>query len=230
VSADRRTFFEFDYSEEEWSEIDKAARSARNRPLSKRIRKDLINFACDYFATRTSTRSRRRRAWEKAVRQVDRLQQTILVGQGGMRMDWLSTLSDIRCTAEIAAIALSEEDPVYFENNSKMEYEFSVLSSWESLGGKLKISRNSGTGKIDGPLARFFRAVTVPVMRTLAPSPESLPDIVQRQKKFIASRKKTLPILQLLRLSRLRCARSEVLDRMSGDPFWAFPHTWGKPR
>jgi hypothetical protein len=160
------------------------------------------------------------------------LQQTILVAAGGMQEDWLSTLTDIRCGAEIAAVALSEEDPVYFKNNSKMEYEFMVLSIWTSLGGKLKISRNSRTGKIDGPLARFFRVVTVPVMGTLAPSLESLPDIVQRQRRFIASRKKTLPILQLLERSRILCVRSEVLgrNRSARGPFWAFPLTWGKPR
>jgi hypothetical protein len=35
-------------------------------------------------------------------------------------------------------------------------------------------------------LARFFRAVTVPVMGALAPSPESLPDIIERQRRFLA--------------------------------------------
>jgi hypothetical protein len=203
TSADRPTFF--DYSNQEWSEIEKAARSARNRPPPKRLRKELVDFACDYLGARL-TRSQRRQAWQKVVPQVDRLQQTIsVIACGPLQQHWLSVLSDIRCGAEIA-VTLSEGDPFYFKNNPKMEYEFYVLSTWRSLGGKLKISRNSGTGKIDGPLARFFRAVTVPVMGTLAPSLESLPDIVQRQKRFIASQKRTLPILLLLATSRIAAA------------------------
>jgi hypothetical protein len=70
------------------------------------------------------------------------------------------------------------------DNNPRLRYEFQVLSVWTKLGGDLRISRHPKSGKVQ--LARFFRAVTVPVMGISAPSPESLPDIVRRQKRFVA--------------------------------------------
>ena len=42
-------------------------------------------------------------------------------------------------------------------------FQFHVLHVWTDLGGKLRISRNPMTGKIKGPLARYFAAATQPV-------------------------------------------------------------------
>jgi hypothetical protein len=61
-------------------------------------------------------------------------------------------------------------------------FHFRVLEVWTDLGGKLQISRHPTTGKIKGPLARYFAAATQPV---LGGSLESLPDILARQKKLM---------------------------------------------
>jgi hypothetical protein len=59
----------------------------------------------------------------------------------------------------------------------KQWYQSKVLEIWTSHGGKLRFSRNHGTQKIEGPLVRYFSAVTIPVY---GGSPESLPDILER--------------------------------------------------
>ena len=63
------------------------------------------------------------------------------------------------------------------KNSPKAAYQSSVLDVWTDLGGQLKFSRHPNTGKIKGPLARYFSAVTQPVH---GGSPESLPDIIER--------------------------------------------------
>jgi hypothetical protein len=60
-------------------------------------------------------------------------------------------------------------------------FHFHLLHVWTDLGGTLGISRDPKTGKIKGPLARYFAAATQPVC---GGSLESLPDIVARQKSM----------------------------------------------
>jgi hypothetical protein len=54
----------------------------------------------------------------------------------------------------------------------------------ECFGRELKYSRNARTNQIGGPLVRYFLTVTEPIMGDKAPSAESIPDILKRQKKF----------------------------------------------
>jgi hypothetical protein len=64
-------------------------------------------------------------------------------------------------------------------------YFHKVLQLWSIVGGKTSLpTRDLRTGKLDNALTRFFRAVVDPVMRDDAPSDESIPDIVKRQKRF----------------------------------------------
>jgi hypothetical protein len=65
---------------------------------------------------------------------------------------------------------------------SRAWFHFRVLEVWTDLGGKLQISRHPTTGKIKGPLARYFVAATQPVH---GGSLESLPDILARQKTLM---------------------------------------------
>jgi hypothetical protein len=60
------------------------------------------------------------------------------------------------------------------------KYYHDVFSLWLKFGGKLRYSRNSG--KLSGPLIRFFQAVTGPVLGTDAPALESIKDIIEREK------------------------------------------------
>jgi hypothetical protein len=66
-------------------------------------------------------------------------------------------------------------------------YYQAILILWkEVFGGHLAISRDSqDASKIGGPLVRYFFAVTRPVMVRQTPSLQSLPDIVDRQKRFV---------------------------------------------
>lgn len=60
-----------------------------------------------------------------------------------------------------------------------------ILWLWTDIfGGKLRFSRNPQSGKLSGPLIRFFFSVTRPAMTDKAPSIESIPDIVRRQRAF----------------------------------------------
>jgi hypothetical protein len=63
---------------------------------------------------------------------------------------------------------------VYFQN---------VLHLGHMLGGRLSLpGRDWKTGKLENDVMRFFRAVVDPVMLADAPSDESIPDIIKRQK------------------------------------------------
>ena len=69
----------------------------------------------------------------------------------------------------------------YPNGNPKFIFQFDVLDLWLLLGGQLRFSRNMGTGKITGPLARYFNAVAHPIVGgQLA----SLPDILKRYKRW----------------------------------------------
>jgi hypothetical protein len=60
-----------------------------------------------------------------------------------------------------------------------------VLWLWTDIfGGNLRFSRNPDSGKLGGPLIRYFFSVTRPLMRSEAPAIESVPDIVRRQRAF----------------------------------------------
>jgi hypothetical protein len=66
----------------------------------------------------------------------------------------------------------------------RVRFQFDVLKVWTDLGGELKISRHPVSGKIGGPLARYFSAVTQPVH---GGSLENLPDVIERQKTMIST-------------------------------------------
>jgi hypothetical protein len=76
----------------------------------------------------------------------------------------------------------------------RVVYFHRVLHVWWLVGGKTSLpTRDLRTGKLDNDLTRFFRAVVDPVMRDDAPSDESIPDIVKRQKLFEQRRFGGLP-------------------------------------
>jgi hypothetical protein len=60
------------------------------------------------------------------------------------------------------------------------DYYQDVLSLWLKFGGKLSYSRNSG--KLSGPLIRFFQTVTGPVLGADALALESIKDVIEREK------------------------------------------------
>jgi hypothetical protein len=196
----------FNYTEEEWLEIEAAIQTVRKGVLPKKVRKWLVGEARWYLADRIQPNERR--AWQKAAFYIEKARQVILgiaernlellnragypqkMNQAGVNRcygEHLGGLARIRDEAkEIAELCKRYPTEGAHYDNPKFMYEFKVLFIWTFLGGELRVSRHPRDGNIQGPLARFFRAVTVPVMGPSAPSPESLPEIVRRQRKFLA--------------------------------------------
>jgi hypothetical protein len=76
-------------------------------------------------------------------------------------------------------------NPAYWRRDVPRTLYFQqILSLWTELGGEMKFSRNALSGEVGGPLVRFFQAVTGPVLLRDAPSLESLPDIIKRQRSY----------------------------------------------
>jgi len=197
----------FNYSEEEWSEIEVAIQVVRKGPLPKKARKWLVGEARWYLAARSQLINERR-TWQKATLLAERLRQLIwgvaerdrqLMVRAGYSMKKSQATANIFYSEDLGAVARIRDsveavargyeryptEGAHFDN-PKLMYQFKVLLIWTSLGGELRVSRHPKHGKVQGPLARFFRAVTGPVMGALTPSPESLPDIIERQKRFLA--------------------------------------------
>jgi hypothetical protein len=211
----------FNYSEAEWSDIESAVHAVHNGPLPKRMREHLVGEARWYLAAKDypTKPGHEQRAWRRIADRTERLWQDIsaLIGDhvnllecAGCRKtdiaklrryyeDDFGALSAIRNAArDFATLNQRYGAETKHFDNPKMMYEFKVLSIWTKLGGELRRSRHPRTKKIQGPLARFFRAVTVPVMGANAPSLESLPDIIRRQQRFVAFENNSDPTFQLL--------------------------------
>jgi hypothetical protein len=198
---------QFSYSEEEWLEIETAIQVLRKGALPKKVRKWLVGEARWYLAESGLPRDWWQSLWKKAASKTEDARQVIctiaerhleVLNRPGypkkrdrlfvnrLYDEDLRTLVRIRERAKEEAESDKWSSEAAHYDNPKFMYEFKVLLIWTELGGKLAISRHWKTQKIQGPLARFFRAATIPVMRDSAPSLESLPDIVCRQRRFLA--------------------------------------------
>jgi hypothetical protein len=89
---------------------------------------------------------------------------------------------------EVAALyresdSISVWDTVTGRLDPSVVYYQEVLLIWHRLGGRLSLpGRNWKSGKLENDLIHFFRAIVDSVMLDNAPSDESIPDIVRRQK------------------------------------------------
>jgi hypothetical protein len=168
------------------------------------LRACLVKDARVYLAEVTHIRTMQRQ-WRKVGREFEKLRQTLSVAverelrwltECGLRKEQVADsqqcFRDVfgaicemhyfaTCHVETFGTSSQPENKMY--SNPRMMYEWQILTTWTRLGGKLTRSRDRETQKIGGPLARFFRAVTVPVMGARAPSLETLPDIIYRKKR-----------------------------------------------
>ena len=183
----------FDYSETEWAKIEASMRPliddilldmvSRDGPLSAFQHSKLLEFGRTLLRSRlldavhiyqqseseSSSRAEFERARRKALQTVYKIRKAFSVVTGKkVRM------SDYR------------PKPKHSITTPITLYEWLVLQTWVHFGGKLRLSRHPKTGKVKGPLARFFFAVVRPVMGDRTPSPESLPHIVRRQERLTA--------------------------------------------
>jgi hypothetical protein len=101
-------------------------------------------------------------------------------------MELLTRLrGEARINASPNAWKLSTFISVTGRSDPQIIYFQCILFLWTHfLAGKLKFSRDPKSRRIQGPLVRYFVAVTAPVMKDAAPSLQSLPDIVRRQALF----------------------------------------------
>jgi hypothetical protein len=192
----------FDYKEADWAEIEASIQKLRKGPVPKAVRRALCTAADKYlFAPRPGEKTELKKKWQEFGTRFARLQHDLstCVKQSIAAADRDDELMELRLefinhtcfSVEIgASTARALANAFGDKNNPRLTYQSEVLNVWMRLGGKLQISRNR-LQEVRGPLARYFFAVVRPVMGERAPSPETLRDIVDRQK---SSRSMTQPI------------------------------------
>ena len=196
----------FDYSKEEWSKIEAATQSIRTAAaLPDDARAELLRSARVYLARMVHPNPVQHRKWRKVIRQTEGLRHALAaaieldlrhLGECGLEKELLAEnaeylqrpfedLSVIQDFAEEMAEMVQRRPPeLRHYDVPRMIYEWEILEVWIALGGQLGISRHPRTGKVQGPLARFFRAVTVPVMGASAPALETLRDVIARHERI----------------------------------------------
>jgi hypothetical protein len=200
----------FDFSEVEWAEIESAVAAVRKEPLTKEERNSLC-YSADEFIANSNARmtgtypSPRKRAdlWRTAAKLCAQFRKAIEVASKNRYGDgWKhETIGPAHYLGEVVDLLdmleweLNEHtDPSYWEvsiehsvtgrlDPSVVFYQ-RILWHWTYLGGSLTLTKDPISRKISGPLLKYFFAVVRPVMGDRAPSSQSLPDVVNRQKLF----------------------------------------------
>jgi hypothetical protein len=88
----------------------------------------------------------------------------------------------VRLWSKVAKVSDHPRD-VYFQE---------VVRLWVIIVGRLAFSRDSATNEPRGPLIRYLRAVTEPVMGQAAPTPEGTAKLICRERAW-RKRARTLP-------------------------------------
>jgi hypothetical protein len=224
----------FEYTEEEWAKI---VRSLQHLQPSEedlgKARRRLGNAANLYRlrkanAPRDKARQRWfRRDWARIAKLSDELMPLLhrravypLDPDGGPPGDSLHRHKEAVMKLNVVArssLAKSRIDDGFPTAGPRAWYQFYVLETWTYLGGKLQFSRHPQKHKITGPLARYFSAVTQPV---LDGSLESLPDIVKRHKAMrLAYNKWRVSLLVVLGVARSFAEVMSDADLLGDD--WA---------
>jgi hypothetical protein len=188
----------FEYTEEQWAEIVRSLQHLQpNEEDPGKAHRRLRDAARRYRLVKANapgekTRQRQfRRDWAGIAKLSDQLMHLLHRRSecesppdpdGGPLWDlWREEQEALMTVNRVARSRLAESriDDGFPTVGPSVWYQFYVLETWTCLGGKLELSRHPRTHKISGPLARYFSAVTQPV---LGGSLESLPDIVKRHK------------------------------------------------
>jgi hypothetical protein len=191
-------YIAFEYTEEEWAEIvrslqhlqpsEKDLGKARRqlRDAARRYRREKANAPGKKIREKISRRDWARivKLSEEAIHLLRKYSdiESAPDPDGGPPADpWRAHKEALTKLWRVARSRLAESriDDGFPRAAPRAWYQFYVLETWTRLGGKLQFSRHPQKHKITGPLARYFAAVTQPV---LGGSLESLPDIVKRHK------------------------------------------------
>jgi hypothetical protein len=180
------------YTKAEWRMISESVQVVRKGELPKQARTRLIEAALDYRSgleaaqQRMRCRKRTERLRKIARHAIELMEEISAEAERFPDVFWKVLQAHAAQTAFMASgLGKENNDRV----NPRLLYQARVLECWVFLGGELKISRHSKSKKVQGPLARYFFAVTRPVMGASTPSPETLPDIVDRQKRSMGETK-----------------------------------------
>ena len=209
----------FEYTAEQWAEIARSIQQLHAKPEAiERARRELKTSARSFLwevVNKARNKHNRKRLlwhWVRAGKLADALMAELTwfarnnvhpTSASGKpfaeELDALTTVSVMagKCTVTLRG-KFDDGDP---KATSKTRYNSRVLDVWTKLGGKLKFSRHPRTGKVKGPLARYFSAVTQPVH---GGSPESLPDIIKRH------------LARRAALDKYRLARAIAKPRLNG--------------
>jgi hypothetical protein len=184
----------FDYTDQEWTEIELPVQSARLGPLTEEARQRLRLAAGLYLALHSTGRQFLRQQelsfaenWARIGKLAAELYEQLdcsLRGFGDRQYRGLrKSLRKLQNNA-----TLSAKSPLL---SSREEYYREIFGVWiDTLGGRLGVSRDAGNHKLGGPLVRFFQAVTYPVLAAEAPAVESISGIVDREKERRKKRRK----------------------------------------
>jgi hypothetical protein len=174
----------FDYSGQEWAEIELSAQPAREGPLTEEERWCLRRAGTVYRLFRSADKGFLKQ--QELMFVTDRENIHLLANElhealieahatNGKYRQLLKLLAKLRDDMSILST-----NPLPPREN----YYREIFGVWvDKLGGGLGVSRHSQNHKLGGPLVRFFQAVTRPVLAPEALAIESISKIVGRERK-----------------------------------------------
>jgi hypothetical protein len=179
----------YDYSDQEWDEIELSAQPARAGPLTEDVRQHLRRAGNVYLTLHSAGREFLKQQELTSVENWENIR--------GLAAELYELLDEpnVRNTDDRKyrrlqkSIANLRDEASIFSAKSPLlppreDYYREILGIWvDKLGGELGVSRDTVTHKLGGPLVRFFQAVTCPVLATEAPALETISHIVSREKK-----------------------------------------------
>ena len=186
----------FDYSDQEWAEIESSAQWVRTDPLTEDVRTRLRRAGEVYLTLHSTGREFLKQQeltsvvnWENIHGLAAALYEQL--GEANARRtddrryrQLLKSLAKLRDDASVLSVKSPPLPP-------REDYYREILGVWvDKLGGELGVSRETFTHKLGGPLVKFFRAVTGPVLASEAPALETISDIVDREKERRKMRRK----------------------------------------
>jgi len=195
----------FDYTDEQWAGIersllhlkpDQAALERARNELVGAARINLVELLDDALGRRniekctTKEWARIAELSDDLLRSLTRVARFDGLGSPPGRQPGVEPYKDeslavarLNATA-VGRLAGTKIDDGFPKATRRQWFYFHVLHVWTELGGELRFSRHPTTGKIKGPLARYFTAATQPVC---GGSLESLRDILKRQEPMLAA-------------------------------------------
>jgi hypothetical protein len=187
----------FDYTNQEWAEIELTAQWARTGPLTEEVRQRLRRAGTVYLAISPASRD--------CVKQNELTFATNWASISELAADLSNRLVaahprsiiERKYSRLLQLLAELQDDSSKFSGRSlplppRENYYREIFAVWvDQLGGKLGISRDAASHKLGGPLVKFFLAVTQPVLIVDAPALESIARIIDRERERRKNRRKT---------------------------------------